>query len=91
MSITLRCANMLAPGSATHLPSGRRHFRCARFFTPGSPEHQQNALQLSRRLTGARICSHLEVQLTSLQADDILGAQGFSHLEVLNTNRTLCN
>ena len=37
-----------------------------------------------------RTYSHLEHQLTCRQADSVPGAYGFSHLEVRNTNRTLC-
>ncbi len=34
--------------------------------------------------------SHLKEKITLHQLDGVLGAFGFSHLEVLNTNRTLC-
>ena len=37
-----------------------------------------------------RICSHLEAQLACHQVDDVFGVRVFSHLEVINTNRTTC-
>lgn len=37
-----------------------------------------------------RTYSHLEEQFTGYQAYGVPGASGFSHLEVRNTNRTLC-
>ncbi len=40
--------------------------------------------------SGVRICSHLEAQLACHQVDDVLGVRVFSHLEVINTNRTTC-
>ena len=39
-SITLRCANMTAPGRATQSLSGGCGFRCGRFRTPGGSGHQ---------------------------------------------------
>ena len=37
-----------------------------------------------------RICSHLEAQPACHEGDDVLGVRVFSHLEVINTNRTTC-
>ena len=51
------------------------------FLAPGSPEHQQNVLYRGRRLSGVRIYSHLEHQLTNYQANAVSGAHNFSYLE----------